>query len=765
MAPTIPVDYSGQRESKKLRNTLSADMNGNAWKFSNGYSSRPVPDYRQPVEAMAESEGFGSSGQVAGEFTASEDSSTPTKRKCISLNVDTCDRFGLQMQVLSVSNMSSSERKDLEVRLKNDLEKVRMLQMKIGSYGIGAMVYGPKTDNHVHERGPVRTAVEAKKPLSMNEMVIPSGKKKAPTGKNGFRARGGPVESGRIEITKQGATQNTKCIMLMKQCETLLNRLMSQKHAWVFNEPVDVVKLNIPDYRSVIKHPMDLGTIKGKLRTNQYSNTMEFAADVRLTFENAFTYNSRGTEVHCMAEELSRFFEMRWKAIEKKIPAAASESRVSKSSVIIEQHMPPSKKQKTNSFKNQVNQEIARPLMSNLEKQKLGAELEDLLAELPDSIIDFLKESTMNGNQVNEDEIEIDIDTLSDETLFMLRKLLDAYLLQKQKIKEKVEPCEIEMYNHSGFSDLSVQPCKDNGPPLSGSPARGIDKDAARTDVSRYSNSRSSSSEQGSSSSDTDSESSAPDELNVANEVIPSSTANENLEVSADEKETNIGFPNNGDFSDRKTEHNLHLRSSHAEPIFLQEGESAPPERQVSPDKLYRAAILRSRFADIIIKAQENSIEKGERPDPEKLKLEREELERRRREEKARLQAEAKAAELARRKAEAEAAAEARKKIELEREAARQALQKMEQTVEINESCRFMEDLEMFRAAPDEHLQNFSEESPENSENCHGSFKFQASCNPLEQLGLYMKNDEEEEEIEPHSVADIPNDPEEGEID
>ena len=45
--------------------------------------------------------------------------------------------------------------------------------------------------------------------------------------------------------------------------------------------------------------------------------------------------------------------------------------------------------------------------------------------------------------------------------------------------------------------------------------------------------------------------------------------------------------------------------------------------------------------------------------------------------EKARLQAEAKAAEDARRKAEAEAAAEAKKKRELDREAARQALLKV----------------------------------------------------------------------------------------
>lgn len=86
--------------------------------------------------------------------------------------------------------------------------------------------------------------------------------------------------------------------------------------------------------------------------------------------------------------------------------------------------------------------------------------------------------------------------------------------------------------------------------------------------------------------------------------------------------------------------------------------ENAPPERQVSPEKLYRAALLRSRFADTIIKAQEKTLEKvritnvclfpftswystfnvvrivdqGEKLDPEKLRTEREELERRRRE-------------------------------------------------------------------------------------------------------------------------------------
>jgi hypothetical protein len=39
----------------------------------------------------------------------------------------------------------------------------------------------------------------------------------------------------------------------------LLSQIKSHKHAWVFLEPVDAEKLQIPDYFQVIKRPMDLG--------------------------------------------------------------------------------------------------------------------------------------------------------------------------------------------------------------------------------------------------------------------------------------------------------------------------------------------------------------------------------------------------------------------------------------------------------------------------------------------------------------------------
>lgn len=89
----------------------------------------------------------------------------------------------------------------------------------------------------------------------------------------------------------------------------------------------------------------------------------------------------------------------------------------------------------------------------------------------------------------------------------------------------------------------------------------------------------------------------------------------------------------------------------------------------------------------------------------------------------------------------------------------------MQKTVDINENCLFLKDLEMLRAAPEEPLPSLDERSPDQSPNCLGSFKLQGS-NPLEQLGLYMKmDDEEEEEVEPQCIPGPGNDVEEGEID
>lgn len=443
MAPTVPIDYIGQRESKKFFKKDSGDMMGKSRKGFKGYLPGYVPDYRNAIETMAESEGFGSSGRVDTERTASEDSCAP-KRKSICLNADGHDRFGVPIQVMSLSKMSSSERKGLGIRLRNELELVRGLQKKIASVGSNIGVLSPASDIQNCTNGQRISGSEISQ-----RYVVPPGKKKAAPGRNGPLTKCPGAK--RPKPLQQAVHSDTNIVMLMKQCETVLSRLMSHQHGWVFNNPVDVVKLKIPDYFTVIKQPMDLGTIRSKLHSGEYSSPLQFAADVRLTFKNAMTYNPPGNDVHIMAQTLSKFFEVRWKPIEKKIPVIEEEPLPSKSSVIIETEtdtplaMPPSKKKKIAPLENRVKPEPVKRVMSDVEKHKLTAELEDLLTELPEHIVDFLKEKSSNGNQVSEDEIEIDLDALPDDVLYELRKLLDDYLLEKQKNQAKGEPCEMEV--------------------------------------------------------------------------------------------------------------------------------------------------------------------------------------------------------------------------------------------------------------------------------------------------------------------------------
>lgn len=48
----------------------------------------------------------------------------------------------------------------------------------------------------------------------------------------------------------------------VKKCLNLLKGMFTHKYGWIFKEPVDPVKLNLPDYFDIIKQPMDMGTVK-----------------------------------------------------------------------------------------------------------------------------------------------------------------------------------------------------------------------------------------------------------------------------------------------------------------------------------------------------------------------------------------------------------------------------------------------------------------------------------------------------------------------
>lgn len=101
----------------------------------------------------------------------------------------------------------------------------------------------------------------------------------------------------------------------LRYCNQTIKELTSKKHYnynFPFLSPVDTVALNIPNYNEVIKTPMDLGTIQTKLANNQYENGDDFEKDVRLVFQNCYSFNPEGTDVNMMGHRLEAVFNKKW---------------------------------------------------------------------------------------------------------------------------------------------------------------------------------------------------------------------------------------------------------------------------------------------------------------------------------------------------------------------------------------------------------------------------------------------------------------------
>lgn len=101
----------------------------------------------------------------------------------------------------------------------------------------------------------------------------------------------------------------------MKYCQNLLKELWHKKNvevAYYFYYPVDAESLGLRDYHDIIKHPMDLSTIKKKMDAREYRKPEQFASDVRLMLHNAFRYNPPDHDVNRCGRKLLEIFEQKY---------------------------------------------------------------------------------------------------------------------------------------------------------------------------------------------------------------------------------------------------------------------------------------------------------------------------------------------------------------------------------------------------------------------------------------------------------------------
>ncbi|KAF2273310.1 Bromodomain-containing protein [Westerdykella ornata] len=101
----------------------------------------------------------------------------------------------------------------------------------------------------------------------------------------------------------------------LRFCESVLTEIKNSKKYpfnFPFLAPVDPVALNIPTYFQVIKKPMDFGTIEKNLKSGQYQTAKDFYNDAQLVFKNCYTFNPEGDEVNKMGKQLHQLFDALW---------------------------------------------------------------------------------------------------------------------------------------------------------------------------------------------------------------------------------------------------------------------------------------------------------------------------------------------------------------------------------------------------------------------------------------------------------------------
>lgn len=212
------------------------------------------------------------------------------------------------------------------------------------------------------------------------------------------------------------------------ECIAVLKKLMNHPAGWVFNQPVDPVALNIPDYFSIISKPMDLGTIRSKLEKNLYLATEDFAVDVRLTFANAMLYNPPSNNVHQMGKKLNDLFNAKWKNVKTNWSESlkVDQGKISSGGG--------GKKTNSSWQKCSTTSSLHASSMSFEDKQKLRKELVEVSkGNMPSRLSVFLQRHGITCKTM-----EVKIDKLEEGTLLELRRLMKISFDERAKKVSKI---------------------------------------------------------------------------------------------------------------------------------------------------------------------------------------------------------------------------------------------------------------------------------------------------------------------------------------
>ncbi|PPQ98562.1 hypothetical protein CVT24_004053 [Panaeolus cyanescens] len=107
----------------------------------------------------------------------------------------------------------------------------------------------------------------------------------------------GRVTRGAIRTEEQVALKRFQSVIAM-----LHQQISQHRNGNIFHNPIK--NSEAPDYHDIVKRPMDLKTIKTRVKDGIIANSLEYQRDIYLMFANAMMYNRPGSDVHAMAEDM-----------------------------------------------------------------------------------------------------------------------------------------------------------------------------------------------------------------------------------------------------------------------------------------------------------------------------------------------------------------------------------------------------------------------------------------------------------------------------
>lgn len=253
-------------------------------------------------------------------------------------------------------------------------------------------------------------------------------------------AMGNTVEA-RIEAEKRHHNEGKRKIW--QNCTRIMADLLKNGNTKLyFGEPVrgDLYT----GYYEIIKDPRDLGTIKKNLDSQTfYKNVYEFRDDVRLCFENCRLFNPQGHPVRAIGDSASNSFEKKWesKHVEEEWEGELKRHKLAMDRLEAEAKSLPDKiKEVDEELQTLAEKAVSQHgpkepgperSMTFEEKRKLSHAISHHInGEQMGMILELIMESPSAPKTEGDEEVEVDIDTLDNDTLWKIQAYVDTVIAE-----------------------------------------------------------------------------------------------------------------------------------------------------------------------------------------------------------------------------------------------------------------------------------------------------------------------------------------------